>query len=206
MLLLNIILFSLPVKAGSSISMSNGIGIHEFDLADSGDLISDGFIEITNRLNKSAIIVLSTSNNIFSVDLGPNNKPRTHILGFEGDKANVTFEALPDISWIKIENTEYTLKPYEKILIDYKVVFSRSELVQYNVSTSRGFLGYIYIKSTGGSQINVNYRYKMFIIFEETINTVLIVPAWIQHIIIVGLIVTIASIIIVKKVELVEVK
>lgn len=206
-LLSNITLFSYPVRADNNVRMLNGIGIHEIDLSEPGNLESNGFIEIENKQNYSVDIIISTSNNIFSLDLGPNNEPRIHDLGLKGDKANVTFEPLPDTSWIKFEKMEYTLEPYTILEINYKLDFSREDLNQYNENNlSRGFLGYIFIKNAGGSQININYRYKMFIVFEETINTALIIPSWIQHIFIIGLIVTITSIIIVKKVELVDIE
>jgi len=187
--------------------MLNGIGLHEIDLFESGNLESSGFIEIENKQNYSVDIIISVSNDIYSIDLGPNNKPRTHDLGFKDDKANVTFEPLPDTSWIKFEKMEYTLEPYTILEINYKLDFSREDLNQYNENNlSRGFLSYVFIKNAGGSQININYRYKMFILFEDTINTALIIPSWIQHIFIIGLIITITSIIILRKVELVDIE
>ena len=166
-LLLSVSFFISPAKS-SGIKMLNGIGIHEFDLAETGDLTSEGFIEIENKGDEIVVITYYLSNEILDLDLGKNGEPRTHKLGLEGEQVNITFHPLPDITWIQFEQEDYTIQPYGKTKVKYELCFSREQLEQYGTeNNTKGFMCYIYLKDKGGgAQINVNFRHKIFLVFE----------------------------------------
>ena len=163
--LLSISFFSFSARS-ESLEMLTSVGIHEVNLSEPGKLMLKGFIEIENKAGYTANITGHISNELLKEEFGSDMKPRTHKLGLGGEKANITFVALPDISWIKFEKTKYVIEPYGRVKVEYELCFSREELEQYGTeNNTKGFMCYIYVKGEGGSQVNIEFRYKLFLLF-----------------------------------------
>lgn len=169
LLILSGILSSIAVitRAGNLI-LNNSYGYHTFDfnITEPGDaLFSEGYIAIENPTNSVAHISLSSFGGLKKVDQGPMG-PRTHTVSDE-----VVFYAIPDISWIRLNEGEFTIDPRSEYRVGYTVempAISAYDAINGNVS--RGFLAYINIRGeapTGtGGKIGINYNYKVFLTFQ----------------------------------------
>lgn len=154
-------------RAGDLI-LNNCYGYHTFDfnITKPGDtLFSEGYIAIENPTDSNAHISLLLFGGLKKVDVDSMGNPRTHTVSEE-----VVFYPIPDISWIRLNEVEFTINPRSEYRIGYTVempAISAYDAINENVS--RGFLAYINVRGealagTGGI-IGINYDFKVFVTF-----------------------------------------
>lgn len=183
-------------------------GTHRFNLSKPGSsLFSEGYILFSNTYNTSITILLSTTNKLSILDLDENGTPRIHT---KIDK-NIVFKPITDKSWIKLNETVFTIEPRSQYKAYYTVEMPKNRVWKgIDETTTNGFLGYIIIKekkdANPGMNIGIDYRYKVFTLFtgECSSDVFFIDPIYliIFAVVIVGIIVTY---ILSKKLEWVEV-
>jgi len=143
------------------------IGIHKYNLSEQGStLLSEGYVLFSNTYNTSITISLSTTNTLSIMDLDKNKNPRFHHTISE----DTVFKPVPDISWIKLDETVFTIEPYSKYKAYYTVEMPKVDAWEsIDENTSNGFLGYIIIKekkdANSGMNIGIDYCYKVFTLF-----------------------------------------
>lgn len=142
-------------------------GFHSFNLSEHGSMLfSKGYLLFSNPCNSSVTISLSTTNTLSIVDLDKAGNPRVHTKVSN----DIIFKPVPDISWIKLDETVFTIEPNSRYKAYYTVEMSKVDAWgSIDENTSNGLLGYIIIKekkdATPGMNIGINYRYKVFTLF-----------------------------------------
>ena len=187
-------------------------GTHRFNLSEPGNtLFSEGYILFSNTYNTSITISLSTTNKLSILDLDENGDPRVHNKTVPPIHESVVFNPIYDPSWIKLDETVFTIEPRSQYKTYYAIEMPKNSVWKHiDEDTANGFLGYIIIKekkdANPGMNIGIDYRYKVFTLFtgECSSDVFFIDPIYfvIFAIVIVGIIVTY---ILSKKLELVEV-
>lgn len=159
-------------KIGTNkIRLENGIGVIVFNLTKTGDqLLSDGYLTMSNTYNTSVTMHCSIITKLSTVDLDENNEPRIH----ETISDNIIFKPIPDPSWLTLETNQATIEPFSIYNFRYKVKIP----FQNNFNNSIGYLVYIHITKTmenaTGANIGIDYNYKLFIIFTGEKNSFVI--------------------------------
>jgi len=143
--------------------MINSIGVHTFNFSEPSDsLESEGYLYLANTYDYPVKVRLEVITKLSVVDLDDNGNPRTHKV-----TPNVLYNALPTSSWIKLEETEFTINPKSEYKVKYKVIMPTKDAYEsIKKDNDNGFLCYINIKSGEESMVNVNYNYKCFLTFE----------------------------------------
>jgi len=146
-------------------------GTHRFNLSEPGSsLFSEGYILFSNTYNTSIVISLSTTNKLSILDLGENGDPRVHNRTDPPIHESVVFNPIYDTSWIKLNETVFTIEPRSQYRAYYTVEMPKNSVWKHiNENTNNGFLGYILIKekknANPGMNIGIDYRYKIFTLF-----------------------------------------
>jgi len=143
--------------------MINSIGVHTFNFSEpSNTLESEGYLYLANTYDSPVDVKLNVDITISVVDLDDNGNPRTHKVN-----PTVLFGTLPSKSWIKLEETEFTINPNSEYEVKYKVIMPTKDAYEsIKHDNNNGFLFYINIKSGEDGVVNVNYNYKCFLVFE----------------------------------------
>jgi len=147
----------------NNFKMLNAIGLHTFNFSDSGNkLESIGYLYLANTYDYSVKVFLTPTIKLSVVDVDDEGNPRTHTV-----TENIIYYPYPKISYIQLEETEFTINPQSKYKISYKLVMPAKETYEsINEDINNGFLGYINIRTESEGVINVNYNYKVFSAFE----------------------------------------
>ncbi len=148
--------------------LNNSYGYHSFDfsITEPGDtLFSEGYIAIENPTGSVAHISLLLFGGLKEVDRGPTG-PRTHTVSDD-----VVFYAIPDLSWIRLSEREFTIDPGSEYRVSYTVEIPAMEAYEsIDGNVTRGFLAYINVRGAAtagtGATIGVNYDYKAFLTFQ----------------------------------------
>lgn len=149
----------------NKIRLESGIGVLVFNLSKYHDkLTGSGYVVLSNTHNESVLVNCHIITKMSPVDLDEYGNPRIH----EVISNSVIFDAIPDGSWLTLEDDKATIKPYHQYKFRYNLNIPLSS--EYKFDTGKGFLVYINIKkkleNASGMNIGIDYSYKLFIYFE----------------------------------------
>ena len=167
MLVTGLLLSFSTLSTLGSIVLGNGMGLHTVNIDDDSNVIvSNGYINVTNTESSDITISLSVSTKIATGDFDENGNPRKHKVS-----DTVFFDEIPDASWIELEETNLVIPANSIKIINYTLVLPKEEVLRsINYDTTNGYLVYIEVNPSSGSTIGINYRYKIFIVFEGEIS------------------------------------
>lgn len=155
------------------IQLDNGIGVIVFNMSEqTNSLNSEGMISVTNTNEYPVSIQCTVIDTLSVVDLDEQGKPRIHTR--ISDK--VTFTSIPDPGWIHLTEEEFTINPLSTYQLGYSVFIPGIQ--RENLRSDTGFLCYINVKKisdqTSGAQIGIDYNYKVFLLFTDIVEPVML--------------------------------
>lgn len=158
-LLLNLSTF----LASASIFLGNSMELHIIDVREHNEtIISHGSINVTNEGDEGIEAHFSVLNYLSEGEYGPDGKPRKHIVD---DKA--VFDIMPNPSWIQFENDTLYVPGNSYRSMNYTLVIPKQEMLEdICYDRGQGYLNYVLVTGSGSSSVNVNYRFKVFVVFE----------------------------------------